>query len=105
MANVISSFFQCYPCSGSLSRSSVLEESGGKTPMMGAVSSIFIAIVILALAPLLQYLPNACLAGIIIVNLKGLLFQIKNFLYYYRISLMECVSCLNRYKNLSSFIL
>jgi MFS superfamily sulfate permease-like transporter len=70
---------------------------------MGAVSSIFLAVVIVALAPLLEFLPNACLAAIVIVNLKGLLFQIKNFWYYYRVSLMEAVSCLNRYKNLTSF--
>jgi hypothetical protein len=34
----------------------------------------------------------ACLAAIIIVNLKGLFFQVKDFGFYFQISLLECVS-------------
>ncbi|CAM4840476.1 unnamed protein product [Rotaria magnacalcarata] len=49
------------------------------------------AVVILALAPLLESLPMACLAGIIIVNLKGLLLKVSDFMYYYRINIMEAI--------------
>ncbi|CAF3381856.1 unnamed protein product [Rotaria sp. Silwood2] len=66
-------------------------ESGGKTSLIGGFSSVILAIVILALAPLLEYLPMACLAGIIIVNLKGLLFKVTDLAYYYRISMMEAI--------------
>jgi MFS superfamily sulfate permease-like transporter len=92
MSNVVSSFFQCYPNAGSLSRSVVQEGSGCKTQLVGGFSCLLLAIVILALTPLFRSLPMACLAAIIIVNLKGLLFQVKDFLFYYRISTMECVS-------------
>lgn len=92
MANVVSSFFQCYPSAGSLSRSVVQEGSGGKTLLIGGFSSILLGAVIIALTPLFQPLPMACLAAIIIVNLKGLLFQMKDFLFYFHISALECVS-------------
>jgi MFS superfamily sulfate permease-like transporter len=92
MANIVSAFFQCYPNSGSLSRSVVQEGSGGKTLLIGGFSSILLGVVIVALTPLFRSLPMACLAAIIIVNLKGLLFQLKDFIFYYHISLLECVS-------------
>jgi solute carrier family 26 protein 5 len=92
MSNVVSSFFQCYPNSGSLSRSSVQEGSGGKTLLIGGFSSIVLATVITALTPLFRSLPMACLAAIIVVNLKGLFLQMKDFVFYFHISLLECVS-------------
>lgn len=92
MSNVVSSFFQCYPNAGSLSRSVVQEGSGGKTLLIGGFSSIVLASVIMALTPLFRSLPMTCLAAIIIVNLKGLIFQIKDLIFYFRISLLECVS-------------
>lgn len=92
MANTISSFFQCYPSAASLSRSAVQEGSGGKTLLIGGFSSLVLGIVLIALTPLFRSLPMACLAAIIIVNLKGLLFQMKDFLLYFQISIFECVS-------------
>lgn len=92
LSNVFSSFFQCYPNAGSLSRSAVQEGSGGKTLLIGGFSSIVLGIVIMALTPLFQSLPMTCLAAIIIVNLKGLFLQVKDFVFYYEISLLECVS-------------
>ncbi|CAF4387134.1 unnamed protein product, partial [Adineta steineri] len=57
MANVISSFFKCYPSAGSLSRSVVQEGSGGKTLLIGGFSSIVLGSVIIALTPLFRSLP------------------------------------------------
>lgn len=94
MANAISSVFQCYPSAGSLSRSVVQEGSGGKTLLVGGFSCLVLGSVLIALTPLFQSLPMACLAAIIIVNLKGLFLQTKDFMLYFRISLLECVSIL-----------
>jgi MFS superfamily sulfate permease-like transporter len=92
MANAVSSFFQCYPSAGSLSRSVVQEGSGGQTLLVGGISSLVLGSVLLALTPLLRSLPMACLAAIVIVNLKGLFLQLKDFIFYFRISMLECVS-------------
>jgi solute carrier family 26 protein 5 len=94
MANTVSSFFQCYPSAGSLSRSQVQEGSGGKTLLVGGISSLVLGLVLLVLTPLLRSLPMACLAAIVIVNLKGLFLQLKDFLFYFRINKLECVSLL-----------
>ncbi|CAF1291273.1 unnamed protein product [Adineta steineri] len=91
MANGISSFFQCYPSAGSLSRSVVQEGSGGKTVLVNGFSSLLLGSVLIALTPLFRSLPMACLAAIIIVNLKGLFLQLKDFLLYFRISTLECI--------------
>ncbi|CAF2617941.1 unnamed protein product [Rotaria sp. Silwood2] len=74
-----------------MSRSAVQEGSGCKTQLVNGFSCLVLGIVIVALTPLFQSLPMACLAAIIIVNLRGLLFQIKDFFFYYRISIMECL--------------
>jgi MFS superfamily sulfate permease-like transporter len=70
----------------------VQEGSGGKTLLIGGFSSIVLGVVIVALTPLFRSLPMTCLAAIIIVNLKGLLFQLKDFIFYFHISLLETVS-------------
>jgi solute carrier family 26 protein 5 len=92
LANVVSSVFRCYPSAGSLSRSVVQEGSGGKTLLVGGFSSLVLGTVLIALTPLFRSLPMACLAAIIIVNLKGLFFQLKDFVLYFRTSILECVS-------------
>jgi solute carrier family 26 protein 5 len=97
MANAVSSIFQCYPSAGSLSRSVVQEGSGGKTLLAGGVSSLVLGLVLLALTPLLRSLPMACLAAIVIVNLKGLFLQFKDLALYFQISTLEFVSRLKSF--------
>ncbi|CAF2064986.1 unnamed protein product [Rotaria magnacalcarata] len=91
ISNMIASCFHCFPNATSLSRSTVQDSSGGKTILVGGFTSIIVLIVILALEPLFKPLPNTVLAAIIILNLKGLLFQVKDFKYYYRIDRLEAV--------------
>ena len=57
-ANIFSSFFSCYPCAASLSRSSVQEKTGGKTQIASLVSCIIILVVLLFLGPLFYHLPK-----------------------------------------------
>ncbi|XP_016058311.1 PREDICTED: solute carrier family 26 member 6 isoform X2 [Miniopterus natalensis] len=78
LCNLIGGIFQCFPVSCSMSRSLVQESTGGNTQVAGAVSSLFILIIIIKLGELFQDLPKAVLAAIIIVNLKGMLMQFKD---------------------------
>nr|KAF6476206.1 solute carrier family 26 member 6 [Rousettus aegyptiacus] len=75
LSNLIGGIFQCFPVSCSMSRSLVQESTGGNTQVAGAVSSLFILIIIVKLGELFQDLPKAVLAATIIVNLKGMLLQ------------------------------
>ncbi|KAB1264006.1 Solute carrier family 26 member 6 [Camelus dromedarius] len=78
LSNLIGGIFQCFPVSCSMSRSLVQESTGGNTQVAGAVSSLFILIIILKLGELFQDLPKAVLAAVIIVNLKGMLMQFRD---------------------------
>ena len=98
MSHVVSSFFQCYPNAGSLSRSVVQKDVGGKTLLAGGFSSIVLGTVIVGLGALFRSLPMTCLAATIIVNLKALLLQLKEFMFYFHINLLECVSKINKNK-------
>lgn len=56
--NVFSSFFLCFPCSGSLARSAVQERVGGKTQLTSLVSVAFIVIFITNFSSYLTALPQ-----------------------------------------------
>ncbi|OQR69759.1 sulfate transporter-like [Tropilaelaps mercedesae] len=57
-ANMFGSFFDCFPCAASLSRSSLQEKAGGKTQVTSILSSVFLLFVILFAGPLFFYLPK-----------------------------------------------
>ncbi|XP_020018281.1 solute carrier family 26 member 6 isoform X2 [Castor canadensis] len=78
LSNLIGGIFQCFPVSCSMSRSLVQESTGGNTQVAGAVSSLFILLIILKLGELFQDLPKAVLAATIIVNLKGMMRQFSD---------------------------
>ncbi|CAD5116129.1 DgyrCDS5053 [Dimorphilus gyrociliatus] len=71
-SNTISSFFNCYACCASLSRSSVQESVGGKTQLAGLFSCALILIVLLAAGPLFQPLPKlvwiVAFVGVVILD-------------------------------------
>ncbi|XP_061474320.1 solute carrier family 26 member 6 [Rhineura floridana] len=76
--NFVGSFFQCYSISCSMSRSLVLESTGGQSQMAALVSCLIILVTILKIGALFEKLPKAILAAIIIVNLKGMFKQFKD---------------------------
>ncbi|XP_048190780.1 solute carrier family 26 member 6 isoform X2 [Perognathus longimembris pacificus] len=89
LSNFIGGFFQCFPVSCSMSRSLVQESTGGNTQVAGAVSSLFILLIILKLGALFQDLPKAVLAAIIIVNLKGMLKQASDICHLWKTNRMD----------------
>jgi SulP family sulfate permease len=68
VANLTGSFFQCFPGSGSLTRSYINHQSGAATQWSGIICAAMVAATILALAPLAQYIPKAALAGVLMVT-------------------------------------
>lgn len=64
-SNVVNSFVQGYPGTGSLSRGAVNNASGVRTPMGGLFTGILV-IASLFMTPLFYYIPKAALASIII---------------------------------------
>ncbi|WP_407308230.1 SulP family inorganic anion transporter [Desulfosporosinus sp. SB140] len=73
IANIVSSFFQCFPSSGSFSRSAINYVNGAVTRFSGILSGVFVAIILLFFAPYAKYIPSPCLAGVLIVTGYGLI--------------------------------
>ena len=72
-ANLIGSFFQCYPTTGGFSRTAVNHQAGAKTNLAAIISAIIVGITLLFLTPLFYHLPQAVLAAIIMVAVLALI--------------------------------
>uniref|UniRef100_A0A3B1J839 SLC26A/SulP transporter domain-containing protein n=1 Tax=Astyanax mexicanus TaxID=7994 RepID=A0A3B1J839_ASTMX len=77
VCNAVGGLFQCFAVSCSMSRSTVQENTGGKT-QSGLVSALLILAVLLKFGPLFEKLPKAVLAVIVLVNLLGIFAQIRD---------------------------
>lgn len=68
LANTAGSFFQCFPGSGSLTRTAINHQAGAMTQWSGVISAIAVALTIVFFAPLARYVPRSALAGILILS-------------------------------------
>ncbi|HSQ57005.1 MAG TPA: SulP family inorganic anion transporter [Gemmata sp.] len=66
-ANFAGSFFQCFPGSGSLTRSAVNQQARAVSQWSGVFAAIAVAITVLFFAPFARYIPRASLAGLLIL--------------------------------------
>lgn len=90
-SNLFSSFFPCFPNGGSMARSCVQNNAGGKTQLVSIVSSLIVGLVLAFIAPLFKELPQACLASIIVVALINLLMKIAELKFYWIVNKIEFV--------------
>jgi len=72
LANLVGSFSQSYPVSGSFSRSAVNMNAGAKTGMSSVFTALIVLVALLFLTPLLYHLPQAVLGAVIIMAVVGL---------------------------------
>ena len=73
LGNVAAALTGGYAIGASLSRSALVEESGGASPMSSAVASAIVLLTLLLLAPILAYLPTTALAALVISAVFGLI--------------------------------
>ncbi len=85
LANLIGSFFQCYPVSGSFSRTAINYASGARTGISGVVSSLIVVLALLFLTPLLTSIPRSALAALVISAVL-LLFHPKEVFVIWRMN-------------------
>lgn len=74
IANVVSPIFGGIPATGAIARTMTNINNGGKTPVAGIVHAFVLLLILLFLMPLAQYIPMACLAGVLVVvsyNMSG----------------------------------
>ena len=72
-ANLAAGFFQGFPISSSSSRTPVAESAGARTQLTGVVGALAVAFLLVAAPRLLQHLPYAALAGVVIASAIGLI--------------------------------
>jgi SulP family sulfate permease len=68
LANLSGSFFQCFPGSGSLTRSALNQQAGAVSQWSGVFSAAAVAAIMILFAPLAQYIPRSALAGLLILT-------------------------------------
>ncbi|MDR3587110.1 MAG: SulP family inorganic anion transporter [Desulfosporosinus sp.] len=68
LANAVSSFFQCFPGSGSFTRSAINYHNGAVTRFAGIMSGVVVALVLVFFAPFAKFIPSPCLAGVLILT-------------------------------------
>ena len=73
VANIVGSFSQAFPASGSFSRSAVNLNSGACTGMSSVFAGLIVLLTLLFLTPLLYHLPQAVLAAVIMMAVIGLI--------------------------------
>jgi SulP family sulfate permease len=73
VANLLVAFGGGYPVAGGLSQSAVNEKAGARTPLALLFASVTLGLCLLFLTGLVQNLPKAVLAAIVLVAVKGLI--------------------------------
>jgi high affinity sulfate transporter 1 len=87
-ANLAAGFFQGFPISSSSSRTPVAEASGARTQLTGVVGAACVALLLVLAPNLLEHLPSAALAAVVIASAIGL-FEFEDLVRIYRIQRWE----------------
>ncbi len=66
-ANIITPLFGGIPATGAIARTMTNINNGGKSPVAGIIHAVVLFLILLFLMPLAQYIPMACLAGVLVV--------------------------------------
>jgi high affinity sulfate transporter 1 len=72
-ANVATGLFSGFPISSSSSRTPVAEAAGARTQLTGVVAAVALGVVLVVATGLMEDIPQAALAGIVIVAVWGLI--------------------------------
>ena len=72
VANILSPLFGGIPATGAIARTMTNINNGGRTPVAGIVHAMVLLLIFLLLMPLAQYIPMACLAGVLVVVSYGM---------------------------------
>lgn len=74
VANIASPIFGGIPATGAIARTMTNINNGGKTPVAGLIHAVVLLLIFLFFMPLAQYIPMACLAGVLVIvsyNMSG----------------------------------
>jgi len=87
-ANLVAALGQGYPVAGGLSQSAVNDKAGARTPLALVFASITLALCLLFLTGLLENLPKAVLAAVVLTAILGL-FDFRGLARMWRVSRID----------------
>ena len=90
-ANLGAAFTGGYPVTGGFSRSVVNFEAGANTGLASIITAVLIALTVIFLTPLFQFLPRAVLAAIIMVAVFGLI-DVKTLRFVWQYNKADAIS-------------
>ncbi|KAG0365378.1 sulfate transporter family-domain-containing protein [Gamsiella multidivaricata] len=85
LASMGGPIFSGYACTGSLTRTAILSQSGGRTPLASMVGVATVTLTLICLTWCFERVPNAVLAAIVLVALQSLVMQITEPLKLWRL--------------------
>lgn len=74
VANIVTPLFGGIPATGAIARTMTNINNGGRTPIAGLIHAVVLLLILLVLMPYAQYIPMACLAGVLVIvsyNMSG----------------------------------
>lgn len=74
VANIVTPMCGGIPATGAIARTMTNINNGGRTPIAGVIHAIVLLLILLVLMPLANYIPMACLAGVLVIvsyNMSG----------------------------------
>lgn len=74
IANIVTPLFRGIPVTGAIARTMTNINNGGKSPIAGVIHAVVLFLIFAFLMPLAQYIPMACLAGVLVIvsyNMSG----------------------------------
>lgn len=89
-ANLVGSFFQCIPGSGSLTRSALNQQAGARTQWSGIVSAVAVALTMVLFAPYARFIPRSALAALLMVTATRMI-SLRELRYHVRVSRFDAV--------------
>jgi high affinity sulfate transporter 1 len=87
-ANLLAAMGGGYPIAGGLSQTAVNDKAGAKTPLALVFASVTLALCLMFLTGLVQNLPKAVLAAIVLVAVTGLI-NLREMKHLWRVSRFE----------------
>jgi SulP family sulfate permease len=85
VGNVIAPFFGGIPATGALARTATNVRSGARSPIAAMTHSVVVLVAVIALAPVVGYLPMAALAAVLLLVAWNMS-EVKHFLHIVRVA-------------------
>ncbi|CAH2352868.1 sulfate permease 2 [[Candida] railenensis] len=88
--NLIGTFFNAYPSTGSFSRSALKAKCGVRTPLAGIFTGCVVLLALYELTSAFYYIPKAILSAVIIHAVSDLIASYKASLNFWNVAPLDC---------------